>query len=396
MWTTSEKRRSPLRRIFALQFSLRRVEWSVVLVAALLFITGCVFVREMAEADLRFDRHGISFQSHVKKALVALPALVLGFLIRPRWLRRNAMGIYVLALALLALVFLIGEERNHAQRWIQLPLGFDLQPSELAKLAIVIVLAHALYRRRLERAQEWLRPLFLAVIPMGLCIFQPDLGTALSVVPLTLGMFHLAGASGRALVGLCLGTALLLFGAWQAGLVQEYQARRIETWIEGFDDEALIAGKNGAAFHTYHARVAIGNGGFRGTGLGEGIANRAGHLPERESDSILAVIAEEGGFVGGGALIALYSLLVALLLSAAGSIRERYARLVVGGVALYFGSHFLIHVGVNLGLLPMTGLTLPLLSTGGSSMLTAFLALGLALGMRARWEPSLDQDAFRA
>lgn len=396
MWTKSEERSSAFRRAFDFQLSLVRMEWSVLLVALLLFAVGFGFVREMAEADLRFDRHGIRFDSHLKKVVVALPALVLGFLVQPRWLRRNASGVYVGALVLLALVFLVGEERNNARRWIAMPMGFDLQPSELAKLAVVVVLARALYRRRLESAGEWVAPLALAALPMGMCVLQPDLGTALSIVPMTLGMFHLAGAPGRSLVGLCLAATLVLLGAWQMGFVQDYQARRIETWIESFDDEALIAGKNGAAFHTYHARVAIGNGGFRGTGIGEGIANRAGHLPERESDSIVAVIAEEGGFVGGGALILLYSLLVGLLLNAAGAIRERYARLVVGGVALYFGAHFLIHVGVNLGLLPMTGLTLPLLSTGGSSMLTTFLALGLALGVRARWEPSLDQDAFRS
>lgn len=142
--------------------------------------------------------------------------------------------------------------------------------------------------------------------------------------------------------------------------------------------------------------MAIGNGGWHGTGLGEGIANRAGHLPKRESDSIFAVVAEEGGLVGAAALIALYALLVALVLLAAGRVRERFARLLVGGIGLYFGAHFAIHVGVNVGLLPMTGPPLPLISTGGSSLLTTFLALGLALGAPAHWDPSLDEDAFRA
>ena len=126
------------------------------------------------------------------------------------------------------------------------------------------------------------------------------------------------------------------------------------------------------------------------------MANEAGHLPERESDSIFAVIAEEGGFFGATALVFLYVGLASMLLLAAGRTRERFSRLVVGGVALYFAAHFFIHVGVNIGLVPMTGLTLPLVSTGGSSLLTSFLALGLALGLSARYEPSLDRDAFRA
>ncbi|MEC8510849.1 MAG: FtsW/RodA/SpoVE family cell cycle protein, partial [Planctomycetota bacterium] len=125
------------------------------------------------------------------------------------------------------------------------------------------------------------------------------------------------------------------------------------------------------------------------------IANETGLLPERDCDSIIAVIAEEAGFIGTASLIVLYSLMVALLMIAASRLRDRYGRLVVGGVAIYFGAHLVINVSVNLGLLPMTGLTLPLLSTGGSSQLATFLALGLALGLASHHERSLGGDAFR-
>jgi rod shape determining protein RodA len=209
-------------------------------------------------------------------------------------------------------------------------------------------------------------------------------------------MLYLAGADGRVLSAVVAGVAVLGLSAWKLEWVQEYQLRRIDTWAASFDPEHLREDKNGDAFHVYHAQVAIGNGGWLGTGLGRGIANQAGHLPERESDSIFAVIAEEGGFFGAGALIVLYALLVVLILADAGHIRERFSRLVVGGIGLYFASHFLVNAGVNLGLLPMTGLTLPLLSTGGSSLLVTFLSLGLALGLSANAEPSLDEDAFRS
>ena len=184
--------------------------------------------------------------------------------------------------------------------------------------------------------------------------------------------------------------------AWRFEWVQGYQKKRIDTWAAGLDPNTLIENKNGAAFHTYQARVAIGNGGMWGTGLGRGVANEAGHLPERESDSIFAVIAEEGGFSGALLLVGAYLVFSGLLLAAAGRTRERFSRLVVAGVALYFAAHFFLNTGVNLGLLPMTGLTLPLVSTGGSSMLASFLALGLALGISSRQEPTLDSDAFRA
>ena len=139
-----------------------------------------------------------------------------------------------------------------------------------------------------------------------------------------------------------------------------------------------------------------GTGGLLGRGLGKGGANAAAHLPERDCDSIFCVIAEEGGFVGAAFLVFFYLLFAALMLAAAARTRERYSRLVVAGVGLYFASHFLINVGVNLGLLPLTGLTLPLISTGGSSLMASLLALGLAMGLSARQEPTLDLDAFRA
>jgi rod shape determining protein RodA len=183
--------------------------------------------------------------------------------------------------------------------------------------------------------------------------------------------------------------------AYKLELIHDYQLQRIQTWLESMSPESLIAGRNGAAFHTYHARVAIGNGGWFGRGLGLGVANEAAHLPERDSDSIFAVIAEEAGFLGTAGLLSLYVLLIVLVLASASAIRERFSRLVVCGIGLYFAAHFFVNVGVNLGLLPMTGLTLPLFSTGGSSMFVTFLALGLALGLAAQREATLDEDAFR-
>jgi len=388
---------SGLRSVLDTRVPWEKVEWTGFLLAALLVSTGILFVWQMAASDIEFGRDGIRFMGHVKKLAVAMPAFFLGFFVRPRWLRRHAWLFYGGAIALLFLVPVIGEERNNARRWIPIPgLGFDLQPSELAKIGLIVILAQALYRNRLQNLSDWFLPGALALLPMGLVVAQPDLGTALTIVPVTLGMCWLAGAPRRTMffivaVGFLVGTV-----AWQQEWVQGYQKKRIDTWLASFEKTELVDNKNGSAFHAYQSRVGIGNGGFLGTGLGLGVANEAGHLPERESDSIFAVIAEEGGFFGATALVLLYVGMASMLLLAAGRTRERFSRLVVGGVALYFAAHFFINIGVNLGLLPMTGLTLPLISTGGSSLLTSFLALGLGLGLSARYEPSLDRDAFRA
>ena len=393
---TPRSRASRLERIVSIRH-LRwlSVDWHVLALAAGLLLTGLVFIRAMDDADFRFDRETVDFWGHVRKVVVALPALFLGLFLRPRWLRRNAWLLYAASIVLLLFVPFIGVERNNARRWIPLPgLGFDLQPSELAKLGLILMLASVLYRRRLLRLDEWVRPVTLCIVPMGLVVLQPDLGTAMTIVPIALGMLYLAGARTLLVaIGLCL---VAFVAAKEVGILHDYQTQRIRTWMDSFAAERLIEDKTGPAFHTYHARVAIGNGGLFGTGLGRGVANEAAHLPERDCDSIFAVIAEETGFGGASALLVAYALLVALLLNSASHIRERFSRLTVGGIALYFASHFFVNVGVNLGLVPMTGLTLPLLSTGGSSLLVTFLALGLALGLSAHQEPTLDQDAFRS
>jgi len=388
---------SSLGRVFSTgHLRLATFDWHVLAVAVLLLLIGMRFVHAMDWADVHYERSEVHFRNHLRKVLISLPCLIVGLAVRPRFLRRNAALIYAAALVLLLLVPLIGQERNNARRWIQLPIGLDLQPSEIAKLALILVLARVLYRRRLRTLGEFVLPVALTFLPMLLVAMQPDLGTALTIVPIALGMFYLAGARARVVLGVVALGALTGFAVWHFELARGYQLQRIDTWIESYDSDSLIAGRNGSAFHAYHARAVIGNGSWFGTGIGRGVANEAGHLPERDCDSIIAVAAEEIGFVGVTGLLLLYGLLIVLLLHAASGIRERFSRLVVGGIAIYFAAHLFINVSVNLGLLPMTGLTLPLLSTGGSSLLVTWAALGLALGLASQREPTLDQDAFRA
>ena len=368
--------------------------WPVLLIAAGLLVAGSTFVSVMADSASNPELGGVDFEGHRQKILVAFPVFFTGLFLRPSWLKRNAALIYSACVLLLVLVPIIGDERNNARRWIQLP-KFDLQPSELAKIGVILMLARVLHENPLRSGRDWLKPLLVTGLPMLLVAAQPDLGTALTMVPVLGGLLYLAGGSGRALGTLALAAGAAGVGLWQGGLVQSYQMERIETWVESFDEQELIASRNGLGFHTYHARTFTGNGGLYGRGLGEGVANETGLLPERDSDSIIAVIGEEWGFVGTAAIISLYGLMVALLMLHAAGLRDRFSRLVVGGVAIYFAAHLFINVSVNVGLLPMTGLTLPLFSTGGSSLLATFLALGLALGLSSHHERNLGSDAFR-
>jgi len=370
------------------------VDWHILVIALALLAFGMTFVHAMEGSFSSQTKELIEFESHRNKVFLTFPLIIVGILLRPSWLRSNVHLVYLASMALLCLVPFIGDERNNARRWIQLPM-FDLQPSELAKLGVILMLASLLRRNRLRSMDDWIRPLAATLFPMGMVALQPDLGTALTIVPIALGMFYLAGASGRMLVGCGIVATLAATLMVQAGFVRGYQLKRVDTWLESYAAEDLIEQKNRLGFHVYHARTAIGNGHWLGRGLGDGIANETGYLPERDSDSIFAVICEEAGFIGASGILFLYSLLVLLLMNSAAGLRDRFARLVVGGIALYFASHVFINASVNLGLLPMTGLTLPLFSTGGSSLLATFLALGLALGLSAHHEASFDQDAFR-
>lgn len=368
--------------------------WVPLMLAAVLLAIGMVFVASIAESPSNQELRRISFEGHREKVLFALPMLVLGLLLRPRWLRQNAWVAYGFCLVLLVLVPFIGDERNNARRWIQLP-KFDLQPSELAKVGVILMLARVLHENPLRTVRDWAAPLLTAAVPMGLVIMQPDLGTALTIVPVTLALLYLAGGSGKSIFGLVGAAALAGVLAVQSGSIQAYQLERIETWADSFEPAELIASRNGPAFHSFHARAFTGNGGLFGRGLGDGVANETGLLPERDCDSIFAVIAEEWGFVYTAVLLGLYTWMIIGLMVSASRLRERYSRLVVGGVAVYFAAHLVVNAAVNLGLLPMTGLTLPLLSTGGSSLLATFLALGLALGHASHHERNLGSDAFR-
>lgn len=391
------ERRGPLDRVFSLRIAWWRVDWHILAIALALLGFGLFVVRAIALSDEEFGRlQPVSFASHLQKVFVAAPMLIGGLLVKPRWLRRNAWLIYGATIVLLLLVPVFGEMRNNARRWIPLPgIGFDLQPSELAKIGVVIALARVLYTSRLTRWSDWRMPVAVALLPMGLVVLQPDLGTAMTIVPVCVGMFYVAGAPARRIVSILLGVVVVGVLAYQFELIRDYQLQRIDTWLHSMSPQSLIGERNGSAYHTYHARVAIGNGGWWGTGLGAGVGNEAGLVPERSCDSVFAIVAEEAGFFGASGIVVLYSLFIVLVLWSASSIRERFSRLVVCGIGLHFAAHAFVNIGVNLGLVPMTGLPLPLLSTGGSSMLATFAAVGLALGLAAQREATLDEDAFR-
>jgi rod shape determining protein RodA len=290
--------------------------------------------------------------------LVALPiALAVGLLIQ-LFTRRQVLSwgftLYMVSLAMLVLVLLIGREINGARAWFNLG-PFSFQPLELAKIGLILVLARALAARPLERLLDYVLPVLLTVPVLALVFIQPDLGGALVLIAGFLGMLFVRGMPVK---HIALGAVLL--------------AVLLPTAVWSKDPK-------GRGFQQIQSTIAIGSGGLMGKGFGAGTQTQLGFVPERQTDFIYAVLAEEWGFVGATTLIALYALLFFRLGRMASECVRMEDRLIIAGVLSMLAFQVTVNIAVTLGLAPVTGLTLPLVSKGGSSLIMVYLGLGLAL-----------------
>ncbi|WP_370158186.1 rod shape-determining protein RodA [Salipiger bermudensis] len=297
----------------------------------------------------------------------------------PIWLWRNLSAlIYLVALALLVAVALFGAVGRGAPRWIDL--GFmRLQPSELMKIALVMALA-AYYdwlpMKRVSRPIWVIAPLILILAPTFLTLTQPDLGTAILLMTAGGLMMFLAGVHWAyfavviAAAGGGIYTVFLSRGTpWQ--LLKDYQFRRIDTFLDPSTDPL------GAGYHITQAKIAMGSGGWTGRGFMQGTQSRLNFLPEKHTDFIFNTLAEEFGFVGGFSLLVLYVLVLLFCIVAALQNRDRYSSLLILGIGLTFFLFFAVNMSMVMGLAPVVGVPLPLVSYGGSAMLVLMIAFGL-------------------
>ncbi|MEM9138630.1 MAG: rod shape-determining protein RodA, partial [Pseudomonadota bacterium] len=285
---------------------------------------------------------------------------------------------YVAALALLVAVEFVGTEGMGAQRWLDLG-PMQIQPSELMKIGLVMALARyyaVLDRDRVSHPLWLLPPLAMIIIPMLLVLKQPDLGTAL-----LLGM---GGAVVMFLAGVSwwyFGTALAFGGSvvyavlaskgteWQ--ILKDYQYRRIETFLDPESDPL------GAGYHITQSKIAMGSGGLSGRGFTNGTQSRLNFLPEKHTDFIFTTLSEEFGFIGSVSLLALYVLVLLFCLASMLGNRDRFGALMTGGLAATFFFFWATNMAMVMGLIPVVGVPLPLVSYGGSAMLVLLLAFGL-------------------
>ena len=285
---------------------------------------------------------------------------------------------YIASLGLLVLVEFFGSTGMGAQRWLNL--GFiTLQPSEMAKITLIMVLAFYydwLPDELVSKPQWILAPLALIFLPFFLVLNQPDLGTSLLIVLGGGSMMFLAGVHwGYFVAGLSfsLGGLLAIFYSrgkdWQ--LLNNYQYRRIDTFLDPSSDPL------GAGYHITQSKIALGSGGWTGRGFAQGTQSRLNFLPEKHTDFIFTTLAEEFGFVGGISLLTVYTLIVAFAIIAAIRNKDRFSSLLIYGVTVTFFLYFSVNMAMVMGLAPVVGVPLPLVSYGGSSMLVLMVAFGL-------------------
>lgn len=293
-----------------------------------------------------------------------------------------AAALYVVNLALLVLVLVLGDQIFGSRRWINL-FGIPFQPSEPAKLVTILLLARMLAGEvgRYLSGRLFLRTLGVALLPAVLVFLQPDLGTALSFPAIWVGMVFIAGARIRHLVLLaCAGLAALPFLMLVA--LRGYQRERLAVFLDPSRDPL------GTGFNINQAAISIGSGGFTGKGLFQGTQTQLDFLRTQTTDYIFSVLGEELGFVGALLLFSLFIILLMRALRAAGRSRDPFGRFVATGIAVMILTQVFINVGVNVRLFPVTGIPLPFISQGGSSLITMFTAIGLLQSILLRHRPS--------
>lgn len=377
------------------EFSLRpaRVAWALLGAALLLMVVGLCFVHSSTLGDT---------STTVKQVVwfgVGLTAAVLLCFVDYHVLARWAWVGYWGSIVLLLAVMVFGVSRNGARRWIDLgPL--QLQPSEFAKLAVLFALAQFLSRpiEELRLTNVVFKSMAIVLLPFMLILKEPDLGSSLVLLPMMLAMMFVAGVPasilakimgvGAVIGGLLVADVLFAPENWRLIKLKDYQRHRLMVYF-GKDFVPVNATPEQKAYYrelqrhkgwnVQQALISVGSGGLAGKGWRQGTQNTLGYLPRlgAHNDFIFSVIAEESGFIGSITVVGLYTVILFSGLMIAGQARDRLGRLIAVGVISLWFAHVFINVGMNIGLVPVTGIPLPLLSYGGSAAVCALLALGI-------------------
>lgn len=293
---------------------------------------------------------------------------------------------FIWGAAVLGLVFVLipglGSEVNGAKAWIPLPGGFQIQPAEIAKISIIVGLSMLLSERRHDSdeptSKDILRALAIAAIPMGLILIQPDMGTVLIISASVVAILATSGAPTKWVAGILILAVAGGIVVTKAGVISEYQIKRLQSFVDPNADT------QGAGYQLRQARITVGSGGLLGTGLFDGPQTNGRFVPEQQTDFIFTVAGEQLGFLGSGLIILLYLIILMRAFRIARRSSDHYGQMVCTGVIAWFAFQTFENIGMTLGLMPMTGVPLPFMSYGGSSMFATLIGFGLLQNVNAR------------
>jgi rod shape determining protein RodA len=372
-------------RLLGRDSMLRRIDWTLLLAVLALSGIGAALVlsaTRQAAIDTGGDPQAF-LKKHILNVVIGLVLAAVASVFDYRMLRAYAPVLYVLALVGLVLVLSpLGSTINGSHSWIVLPAGFSVQPSELAKVSLVVGMSMLLAEKRdaedHPRDVDVVLALTVASVPLALVMLQPDLGTALVICALVLGLVAVSGAAMRWLVGLVAGAVLVAFVAVQTGMLKDYQLDRFRAFYDPTADP------KGAGYNVRQSQIAIGSGGVDGQGLFHGAQTQGQFVPAQQTDFIFTVAGEELGFVGAATVVALLGLVLWRVGRIAMQAEDLFGRLVATGILCWFAFQTFENVGMTLGIMPVTGVPLPFVSYGGSSMFASLLAVGLLQNVHMR------------
>ena len=353
---------------------------------ALLLIIGTLLV--YAATRDWYARNGLDPQYYLKRHVINIAIGVLlaygTTVIDYRLLRAYTPIFWGLGVLGLVIVLIpgLGSTVNGARAWIALPGGFQIQPAELAKIAIIVGMSMLLSERTHDSdepdSRDVLQALVVAAIPALLIILQPDMGTVFIISASVVTIIAVSGAPSRWVAGLLIVAVLGAVVATKTGVISEYQLNRLQTFVDPTADT------QGAGYQLRQARITVGSGGLIGTGLFKGPQTNGRFVPEQQTDFIFTVAGEELGFLGSGLILFLYFLILMRAFSIARRTSDPFGRLMTTGVIAWFAFQLFENIGMTLGLMPMTGVPLPFISYGGSSMFATLIGFGLLQNVHAR------------
>ncbi|HWF81707.1 MAG TPA: rod shape-determining protein RodA [Streptosporangiaceae bacterium] len=365
--------------------ALRQADWLLFAAVVALSLVGTLLIWSATEPMLTqqgANPHAFLLKQLLNIALGVVLMLIVSSL-DARQLRLYAPILYIVScIGLLAVLTPLGSIVNGAKSWISIGAGFQVEPSEFAKLAVIVISAMLLsdvrHGQTRPSAKSVSMALGVAAVPILLVVAEPDLGVTIVMVLILVGLVALSGVRLRWLVGMLAAAAVTIAAVVQLHLLKAYQVSRLTSFANPSADP------RGTGYSAAQATIAIGSGGMHGTGLFHSQLIAGSFVPEQHTDFIFAVVGNELGFVGSCAVIGLLGLLLFCALRIATKAEDQFGTLVASGIAIWFAVQAFVNIGMNIGIMPVTGLPLPFVSYGGSAMFADMMAIGLLQSVRRR------------